>query len=187
MAPEEQRKRREERTRGAWGAGGGLGKEEGLGAAEEEAGRRIREACVMREETARPQRPVGMVLQQQEVNGGAAARRRARRPGLTGRSDDGVIGWRGDEVVGETEQRNEVTGGGSNREQAPVAGISWAATTRSLAGQGDDSWSQQGSDAMEVRARLREEDEGTKRDSSWHDKFFVTEDHLIFGERLKNY
>ena len=35
------------RTRVTWGAGGGLGKEEGLGAAEEEAGRRIREACAM--------------------------------------------------------------------------------------------------------------------------------------------
>ena len=35
------------RTRGTWGAGGGLRKEEGLGAAEEEAGRRIREACAM--------------------------------------------------------------------------------------------------------------------------------------------
>ena len=33
--------------RGTWGAGGGLEKEEGLGAAKEEAGRRIREACAM--------------------------------------------------------------------------------------------------------------------------------------------
>ena len=32
---------------GTWGASGGLGKEEGLGAGEEEAGRQIREACAM--------------------------------------------------------------------------------------------------------------------------------------------
>ena len=91
------------------------------------------------EETTRPQRPVGMVLQQQEVNGGASARRRARRPGLADQSDDGVTGWRGDEAVGETERRNKVASGGSGREQAPTARTSWAATTRSMAGQGDDS------------------------------------------------
>ncbi|EMS53851.1 hypothetical protein TRIUR3_29107 [Triticum urartu] len=90
------------------------------------------------EETTCPQRPVGMVLQQQEVDGGAAARRRAWQPGLAGRSDDGVTGWRRDEAVGETERRNEVAGGGSGREQAPAAGTSWVAMTRPLAEQGDD-------------------------------------------------